>query len=84
MINMSSRSERKRAERDARNRERKAQRKNSIKNRIEEFKLNRQGKTKRKRTDVMTRYRKTDRTLTLLIAIVLLLLVITWIYILFI
>lgn len=81
---MSSRSERKRAERDARKRERKAQRKNSIKNRIEEFKLNRQGKTKRKRTDVMTRYRKTDRTLTLLIAIVLLLLVITWIYILFI
>lgn len=84
MINMSSRSERKHEEREARKQERKARRKNTIKDRIEEFKLNRKGKTKRKRTDVMSRYRKVDRTLTLLIAIVTLLLVITWIYIFFI
>ena len=84
MIKMSSRSERKIAEREARKKQRKDQRKNTIKDRVEEFKLNRKGKTKRKRTEVMSRYRKVDRTLTLLIAIVVLLLIITWVYILFI
>lgn len=49
----------------------------------EEFKLNRQGKTKRKRADVMARYRKVDRTLSALIVIVGLLLVISWVIILF-
>ena len=49
----------------------------------EEFKLNREGKTKRKRTDVMSRYRKVDRTLTAMIVIVSLLLVISWVIILF-
>ncbi len=51
--------------------------------RYEEFKLNREGKTKRKRIDVMSRYRKVDRTLTALIVIVSLLLIISWVIILF-
>lgn len=62
----------------------KKQAKNSFQNRIEEFKLNRQGKTNKRRSDVQGRYRRTDRILTLLIFIVLLLLIITWIIILFI
>jgi len=81
---MSLRSERKKEERRRRRQERKEKRKNSIKDRIEEFKLNRQGKTKRKRSDVMSRYRKVGRILTLLIIIVSLLLIITWGFILFI
>lgn len=78
-----SRSERKKYERERQKAERKENVKKSIKDRIEEFKLNRQGKTKRKRTEVMGRYRRTDRILTALIAIVALLLVIAWVIILF-
>ena len=78
-----SRTERKKYERERKRNERKENFKMSIKDRIEEFKLNRQGKTKRKRAEVMGRYRKTERILTALIAIMLLLLVITWIIILF-
>lgn len=81
---MSSRSERKKEEREQRKRDRRENRKNSIKDRVEEFKLNRQGKTKKRRTDVMSKHRKTSKRLTLLISIVVLLLVIVWIYILFI
>lgn len=79
-----SRTERKRVEREQRRQEKIEKRKNSIKGRIEEFKLNREGKTKKKRSAVMDRYRRVDRVLTLLIAIVILLLIITWIIILFI
>lgn len=78
-----SRSERKKYERERQRAERKENVKKSIKDRIEEFKLNRQGKTKRKRTEVMERYRRTDRILTALIAIVALLLIIAWVIILF-
>lgn len=78
-----SRSERKRYERERQRAERKENVKKSIKDRIEEFRLNRQGKTKRKRTEVMGRYRRTDRILTALIAIVALLLIIAWVIILF-
>src|SRR5699024_12791782 len=78
-----SRTERKKYEREQKRMERKENVKRSIKDRVEEFKLNRQGKTKRKRTEVMGRYRRTERILTALIAIVLLLLIITWIVILF-
>jgi len=81
---MSLRSNRKKEERKRRRQARKENRKNSIKDRIEEFKLNRQGKTKRKRADVMSRHRKTGRILTLLIVIVGLLLLIVWGFILFI
>jgi Flp pilus assembly protein TadB len=81
---MSSRTERKRKEREQRKQERREKRKNSVKKRVEEFKLNRQGKTNRKRSDVMSKHRKTSKRLTLLISIVVLLLVIVWIYILFI
>lgn len=79
-----SRLERKKAERVQRREEFKEKKKSSIKSRIEEFKLNRQGKTNKKRTDVMERYRRVDRTLTLLISIVVLLLIIVWVIILFI
>lgn len=79
-----SRLERKKSERIQRREEFKEKNKRSIKSRIEEFKLNRQGKTNKKRADVMERYRRVDRTLTLLILIVLLLLIITWVIILFI
>lgn len=79
-----SRLERKNAERIQRREEFKEKKKYSIKTRIEEFKLNRQGKTNKKRTDVMERYRRVDRTLTMLILIVFLLLIITWVIILFI
>jgi hypothetical protein len=78
-----SRSDRKKYERERKKAKRKEKVKMSIKDRIEEFKLNRQGKTKRKRAEVMSRYRKTDRILTALIAIVVLLLIITWVIILF-
>lgn len=57
--------------------------KNDITDRYEEFKLNREGKTKRKRTDVKARYRKVDQSLTAMIVIVSLLLAITWVIILF-
>lgn len=81
---MSSRTERKMKERKVARKERKDNIKHSFKDRIEEFRLNREGKTKRKRSDVHSRYRKTDRMLTLSIVIVLILLVIVWLYILFI
>lgn len=58
--------------------------KRTFKERIEEFKLNRQGKTNKKRSDVQGRYRRVDRILTLLILIILLLFIITWIIILYI
>ena len=57
--------------------------KESIGDRYEEFKLNREGKTKRKRVNVKARHRKVDRTLTALIIIVSLLLAITWVIVLF-
>lgn len=81
---MSSRTDRRMKEREMVKQERKAKIKYSLKNRIEEFKLNRQGKTKRKRSDVHSRYRKVDQMLTLFIVIVSILLVIVWLYILFI
>lgn len=83
-MGMNMRSERKQKERLREKDERKAKAKQSFKSRIEEFKLNREGKTKKKRSDVHARYRHIDRILTLLILIVLLLLIITWIIILFI
>ena len=80
---MGSRSNRKKNDR----KELRSQAKNKVKDkmidRYEEFKLNREGKTKRKRIDVMSRYRKVDRTLTALIVIVSLLLIISWVIILF-
>ena len=54
-----------------------------MKERWEEFKLNRQGKTKRKRSEVHQKYRRVDRILTLLIVITLVALVIVWLFILF-
>lgn len=80
---MSSRSDRKKYEREQKIAARKESIKKRVKDRIEEFKLNREGKTKRKRSDVMGRYRRTNRTLNALILITLLLLVITWIIILY-
>lgn len=64
--------------------ERKEKVKKSFHDRMEEFKLNRQGKTMRKRSDVQGRYRRIDRILSLLILIVLLLLIIVWVIILYI
>ncbi len=81
---MSSRLERKMNERKVAKEERKDKIKYSLKDRVEEFRLNREGKTNRKRSDVHSRYRKVDRMLTLSIIIVLILLVIVWLYILFI
>lgn len=81
---MNLRSERRREEQEELKRERKEKVKSTFNSRIEEFKLNRQGKTKKKRSDVQARYRRTDRTLSLLILTVLLLLIITWVIILFI
>lgn len=83
MVKMSSRSDRKKYERKQKIAARKESIKIRVKDRIEEFKLNREGKTKRKRSDVMGRYRRTNRTLNALILITLLLLVITWIIILY-
>ncbi len=80
---MNLRSNRKREEREQEVIARKEGFKKRIKDRVEEFKLNRQGKTKRKRTDVMGRYRYTSRLLSVWIFIVLLLLLITWVIILF-
>ena len=80
---MGSRSNRKKHER----KELRSQTRKKFKSRItdwyEEFQLNREGKTKRKRLDVMARYRKVDRTLTAMIVIVGLLLIISWVIILF-
>lgn len=80
---MGSRSKRKKNER----KELRSQTRKNVKYRVtdwyEEFKLNRQGKTKRKRIDVMARYRRIDNILTALIVIVGLLLLITWVIVLF-
>ena len=83
MIEMSSRKERKREEREIKKQMRKEKIKYTIKERWEEFKLNRQGKTKRKRSEVHQKYRRVDRILTLLIFITLIALVIVWLFILF-
>lgn len=80
---MDSRRERKELEEKQLKTERKENRRNKIKGRIEEFKLNRQGKTNKKRADVMSKYRKTERILTALIVIVSLLLVIAWVIVLY-
>ena len=81
---MSSRTDRKSEEREMAKQERKDKIKYSLNDRVEEFKLNREGKTKRKRSDVHSRYRQVDRMLTIFIVIVFILLVIAWLYILFI
>lgn len=57
--------------------------KSKLLDRYEEFKLNRQGKTKRKRADVKSRYRKRSKQLTALIIIVALLLIISWVIVLY-
>lgn len=57
--------------------------KSQILDRYEEFKLNRQGKTKRKRADVKSRYRKRSKKLSVLIIIVGLLLIISWVIVLY-
>ena len=66
---MSSRTDRKTEEREMAKQERKDKIKYSLKDRVEEFRLNREGKTKRKRSDVHSRYRQVDRMLTLFIVI---------------
>lgn len=83
MMKMSSRSDRKKYEREQDRKNRKENFKKSMTDRIEEFKLNREGKTKKKRTDVMGRYRRTNKTLNALIFITLLLLVIAWVIVLY-
>lgn len=83
MMILSSRLERKKYERKQLKEERKQTIKSRVTDWIEEFKLNRQGKTKKRRTDVMARYRRTDQILTATIIIVGLLLLITWVIILF-
>lgn len=80
---MGSRSNRKNNERKLLRSQNRKKTKDKIIDWYEEFKLNREGKTKRKRTDVMLRYRKIDRTLTALIVIISLLLIISWVIILF-
>lgn len=80
---MGSRSNRKKNERNQLRSQTRKKTKDHIIDWYEEFKLNRQGKTKRKRTDVMSRYRKVDRTLNALIIIIGLLLIISWVIILF-
>lgn len=80
---MGSRSNRKKNERKLLRSQNRKKTKDKIIDWYEEFKLNREGKTKRKRTDVMLRYRKIDRTLTALIVIIILLLIISWVIILF-
>lgn len=82
-MKMSSRSDRKKYEREQDRKNRKENFKKSMTDRIEEFKLNREGKTKKKRTDVMGRYRRTNKTLNALIFITLLLLVIAWVIVLY-
>lgn len=80
---MGSRANRKKNDRQQLRSQTRKKTKAKISDRYEEFKLNREGKTKRKRTDVMSRYRKVDRTLTAMIVIVSLLLIISWVIILF-
>lgn len=83
-MSMNMRTDRRKEEDELKKQERKDKAKSAIQSRIEEFKLNREGKTKKKRSDVQARYRRTDRILSLFILIVLLLLIITWVIILFI
>lgn len=80
---MGSRANRKRNERKQLRSQTRKKAKNKIIDWYEEFKLNREGKTKRKRAEVMSRHRKVDRTLTALIVIISLLLAISWVIILF-
>lgn len=80
---MGSRSERKQNEKIQLRSQTRQKTKDKFLDWYEEFKLNREGKTKRKRLDVKSRYRKIDRTLTALIIIVSLLLLISWVIILF-
>lgn len=78
-----SRLDRKKYERQQEKEARKKSLKKRITDRIEEFKLNREGKTKKKRADVMGRYRQTNKTLNALILITFLLLVIAWVIVLY-
>lgn len=82
MVKM-SRLDRKKYERQQEREARKKSLKKRITDRIEEFKLNREGKTKKKRADVMGRYRQTNKTLNALILITFLLLVIAWVIVLY-
>ena len=82
MVKM-SRLDRKKYERQQEKVARKESLKKRITDRIEEFKLNREGKTKKKRADVMGRYRQTNKTLNALILITLLLLIIAWVIVLY-
>lgn len=82
MVKM-SRLDRKKYERQQEKEARKKSLKKRITDRIEEFKLNREGKTKKKRADVMGRYRQTNKTLNALILITFLLLVIAWVIVLY-
>lgn len=81
---MGSRLARKNKERENARQERKTKVRRTFTDRIEEFRLNREGKTKRKRSDVHSKHRRIDRILSLMILIVFLLFVIVWVYILFI
>lgn len=79
---MSLRTERKKREAEEKTEARKRSIKQSIQSRIEEFRLNRKGMTKKKRSEVMANHRRVDRHLTAAIIIVSLLLLITWVIIL--
>lgn len=83
MGDRNSRTKRKELEKVENREQQKQKFKDQIKDRYEEFKLNRQGKTKRRRSEVMEKYRRLSRILTLLIVIMLLLLIIVWIWILY-
>lgn len=78
-----SRLDRKEYERKQEKVARKESLKKRLTDRMEEFKLNREGKTKKKRADVMGRYRRTNKTLNALILITLLLLIIAWVIVLY-
>ena len=82
MVKM-SRLDRKEYERKQEKVARKESLKKRLTDRMEEFKLNREGKTKKKRADVMGRYRQTNKTLNALILITLLLLIIAWVIVLY-
>lgn len=83
MIVVGLRSTRKEVERKERKTHFIKKTKNKMIDNYEEFKLNRDGKTKRRRADVKSRYRRLDKNLTALIIILTLLLAITWIVVLF-
>lgn len=83
MIVVGLRSNRKEVERKERKTRFIKKTKNIMIDHYEEFKLNREGKTKRKRADVKSRYRRLDKNLTALIIILTLLLAISWVVVLF-